>query len=269
MPSSALPVVLALVYALVQLPFTCSLSTSQSPQSSAPPSKNIIFPGGGIFFYWQAGVITHLREQSYPLINNDQLHFTGASAGALCATLTASEVDFESATTLALDKARVAGVWDRPLGLYGIWGDMIDSWLDELLPENDEVLSMVNDKVSLLVTEIPSFQINKISRFQSKQDLIEANMASVHIPLFLNGKLTTKFRNAPHIDGSFMANLSDYHLSEDSVVLNWQADPFLSDRTLGDAVNALSEEGIWDLLEKGRTFAVGMEKRGDFAFLQR
>jgi len=163
----------------------------------------------------------------------------------------------------------VAGVWDRPLGLYGIWGDMIDSWLDELLPENDEVLSMVNDKVSLLVTEIPSFQINKISRFQSKQDLIEANMASVHIPLFLNGKLTTKFRNAPHIDGSFMANLSDYHLSEDSVVLNWQADPFLSDRTLGDAVNALSEEGIWDLLEKGRTFAVGMEKRGDFAFLQR
>lgn len=254
-------------------------SSSSISTSSSLPSKNIIFPGGGIFFYWHAGVISYLREKEYPLLDNPDLHFTGASAGALCATLTATGVDFEKATSLALAKARDAGVWDRPLGLYGIWGPMIDEWLDELLPmtkneesdnngDDGELLEMVNDKLSLLVTEVPSFQNRKISQFQSKRDLIDANMASVHIPLFLNGKLTTNFRDGPHIDGSFLSKWSDYHLCDDSVILDWSADPFLSDRTLGDAVSALSEEGIWDLLERGRTHAVKMEKNGSFAFLK-
>lgn len=110
-------------------------------------TTHMIFPGGGIFFYWQAGVITYLREQNYNLMNNDnQVQFTGASAGALCATLTCTDVNFESATELALSLAEDAGVWDRPLGLYGIWGDMIETWLDELLPENS--VEMTEDKVS-------------------------------------------------------------------------------------------------------------------------
>lgn len=93
-------------------------------------------------------------------------------------------------------------------------------------------------------------------------------MASVHIPLFLNGKLVTDFRSKPHIDGSFIAKPEDFHpiiKEENNVIsLNWKEDPILSDRKLGDAVAALSKEGIWDLLEQGRSYAVKMEKRGDF-----
>jgi len=80
----------------------------------------------------------------------DQIKFTGASAGALCATLTAADVDFEFATKLALEKSREAGIWDRPLGLYGIWGPIIDTWMDEILPDDKEVLEAVNDKVNIL-----------------------------------------------------------------------------------------------------------------------
>ncbi len=112
---------------------------------------HLVFPGGGIFFYWQAGAITYLREQNYNLDttadNDDQkLLFTGASAGALCATLTCTNVDFIAATSLALEKAEEEGIWDRPLGLYGIWGDIIEEWLYELLP-NDSI-DLVNDRVS-------------------------------------------------------------------------------------------------------------------------
>lgn len=254
--------------ALLIVPHTVSL-TSQQPPLSHISSKSIIFPGGGIFFYWQAGVVTYLREENYPLLNKD-IGFTGASAGALCATLGAAGVDFETATALALDKAREAQVWERPMGLYGIWGAMIDEWLEDLLPENDDiVLGAVNDKVSLLVTEIPSFRVRKISQFTSRRDLIEACLASVHIPLFLDGKLTTKFRNGPHIDGSFLAELSDYHIGENSVVLDWQADPIFSNKSLGDAVSALSESSIWDLLESGRKCALKMEKNGSFDFLKK
>jgi predicted acylesterase/phospholipase RssA len=93
----------------------------------------IIFPGGGIFFYWQAGAVSHLRERGYDL---SETALSGASAGALAATLTATNVDFSDATRLALELAEKAGVWDRPQGLQGVWGEMIETWLDELLPEN-------------------------------------------------------------------------------------------------------------------------------------
>ena len=107
-------------------------------------------------------------------------------------------------------------------------------------------------------------------------------MASVHIPLFLDGKLTANFRSKPVIDGSFRAEPKHYNQmmttyesglgsngsSNKIILLNWQEDPILSDRTLRDAVSVISKEGIWDLLERGRSHAILMEKRGDFDTLQ-
>ncbi len=108
-------------------------------------------------------------------------------------------------------------------------------------------------------------------------------MASVHIPLFLDGKLTTDFRSRSVIDGSFRAKPEDYHRllknddrgqnlklgnSDNAIFFDWTKDPILSDRTLSDAVSVISKEGIWDLLERGRSYAAMMEKRGDFRLLE-
>ena len=38
-----------------------------------------------------------------------------------------------------------AGVWERPLGLMGIWGDIIYQWLNDLLPSDAQIV--VNDEV--------------------------------------------------------------------------------------------------------------------------
>ena len=118
-----------------------------------------------------------MREQGYDL---DLVTTSGASAGALTATLTATNVDFVEATELALQMADDAGVWDRSGGLQGIWGPLIDDWLDQLLPDN--ALDFVdNDRLSLLVTPVPSFGKNKVSNFHSRRDLIQCNLASVHL----------------------------------------------------------------------------------------
>jgi hypothetical protein len=138
-------------------------------------SPHIIFPGGGIFFYYQAGLVNYLRENGYDLSN---CSFSGASAGALTATLTATDVDFYSATDLALGMAAKAGVWDRTAGLQGIWGPMIEEWLDTLLPLS---IDSIQDRVTLLVTPVPSFGKAKISQFFDRTDLIHCNMASVHL----------------------------------------------------------------------------------------
>lgn len=240
------------------------MKENQEKKETSKP--HLIFPGGGIFFYWQAGAVTYLREQKYDLSN---VEFTGGSAGALTATLAATDVNYELATESALQMAQDAGVWDRPLGLYGIWGPLIETWLDELLPENS--LEMVADqRLSILLTEFPTLKKNKISDFESKHDLIQCNMASVHLPMFLNGNLYTDYRSSPHIDGSFFSQATDY-ISEKpyrkNIVIDWTKDEKMTGKSLKDSVTALSRDGIWDLLEQGRTFAQKMEKQGKFEYL--
>lgn len=243
---------------------TASLSVTKSTSIVTPKKTQLIYPGGGIFFYWQAGVITYLREAGYDL-SSENLHHIGASAGALCATLTATKVDIEKATSLALEKAEQSGVWDRPLGLMGVWGQIIETWLDELITDKDFMNLSDGEKLALLVTKMPSFQKEKISKFENKGDLIRANMASVHIPFFLDGKLTTDFRSKPHIDGSFLSNMKEFSSPDtENIILDWKSDPYLANRNLGDAVTALSSDGIWDLFERGRKYAMEMEKRGAF-----
>jgi hypothetical protein len=124
--------------------FDKSTQRKETTQESSIQQNKLLFPGGGIFFYWQAGAMTYLRENGY---NLDQVSMSGASAGALSATLTATGVDFAEATELALDLSQKAGVWDRPLGLQGVWGPLIYEWLDTLLPE-DALDQVSNERVS-------------------------------------------------------------------------------------------------------------------------
>lgn len=234
--------------------------------ASGDSTTHIVFPGGGIFFYYQAGLVTYLRER-YDL---STCTFSGASAGALTATLTAANVDFYEATDLALKLAEEAGVWDRKGGLQGIWGPMIEEWLDSLLPSSIEPLQ---DRVTLLVTPVPSFGKTKVSKFTDKKDLIKCNMASVHLPWFLDGKLTSDFRDQPHIDGSFLSKeidyIPDYDRESNTIFLDWSKDPDMSSKGGLDIVEALSPEGIYGLIERGKLYGKVLEEQGMFNSLRK
>lgn len=229
----------------------------------APP--HVVFPGGGIFFYWQAGAVTYLRENGYDL---NHVSFSGASAGALTATLTATGVDFERATDLALNLAAQAGVWDRKGGLQGIWGPMIEQWLDELLPRNAVEL-VQNNRLSLLITEVPSLGKERVQEFHSRDDLIRCCRTSVHIPWFLDGKLYTKFREKRYIDGSFLAQSYHYVPDErqDALVLNYADDPAYQSIGLLDFVEAVNPDGIYKILRDGERFAKRLEEQGAFQII--
>lgn len=256
---------------------------------------HLLFPGGGIMFYWMAGVVTYLREQGYDL---SQVQLSGASAGALAATLTATNVDFYRATDLALQLAADAGVWDRSGGLAGIWGPLIHEWLDELLPDDDDVVkACVNreQRLTLLVTPVPQlFAKEKVNYFHGKEDLIRCNMASVHLPYFLDSKLTSSFRGRPFIDGSFLAKLEDYHggivrppgskfaaeamqqqeqssspssLSSSVLILDFKDDPTYRNQGVLDFVAAVKPSGIYQFIEEGKRYAKEREEQGMFSVL--
>ena len=166
-------------------------------------SPTIKFTGGGIYFWWQVGVCRYLAEQRRIGETTAKVQVEGASAGALSATLLITNSSFDKAADIAIALAHRDKVFEKRLGLYGIWGNMVNEWLDELLP--DEISASVQSNLFLAVTPFPRLWKGTayVHGFQNKNEVIEACMASTHIPLFMNKRVTAKFRGRRYIDGSF------------------------------------------------------------------
>jgi hypothetical protein len=166
--------------------------------------QHIIFPGGGIFFWWQAGVVKALQEK-YDLSKRDII-MSGASAGSISCVLAACNVDMDKAMSSALRISDTAGIFTRRRGLAGIWGGLIEGWLHELLPDDCHVIC--SDRVNISVTTItPSLlplHRRVISTFSSKKDVIDACLASVHVPFFIDGHFSRTYRGETCVDGSFL-----------------------------------------------------------------
>ena len=162
----------------------------------------IKFSGGGIYFWWQAGACKYLSEKSV-ILGTKSFPIIGSSAGALAATLLCTGASFDKAASFAIDQAYRYSLFDSPVGLAGIWGNLVQEWLDELIPEEINAITLQN----LYITATPFPNVFKgpvlLHSFKTKSDIIEACMASVHIPLFMNGRFTSKFKNKRYIDGSF------------------------------------------------------------------
>ena len=99
--------------------FSKLLAIAKENECGGTQNVNIIFPGGWIYFYWQIGAASYIRDIKNYDLNADNVQFAGASAGALAATLTTTGVDFDFATESALRLAEEYKIWDRPLGLQG------------------------------------------------------------------------------------------------------------------------------------------------------
>ena len=295
----------------------------------------------------------YLQEQGYTLSNTI---LSGASAGALSATLAKTNVCPYDATKLALSMSAEAGIWDRPLGLQGVWGSIIYDWLNQLLPEDAE--EKVKDEVGYVLCDLSSIMCTSQARVYALQSqLLTCKICSFslwrtlalsstfllrqshrlerieyaslkvdktwsmptwraftwwgqyeqnihysflyknisflihsccqilyvdkyHIvlqPWFLDGNLTSNFRGKPHIDGSFLAQSTDYlceikyptsSLEQPRLVLDYKRDPVMKDRS-SEFIKLVSEQGIWDILEQGKKHAKVMDQNGEFDVLRR
>ncbi|KAK9826079.1 hypothetical protein WJX74_010834 [Apatococcus lobatus] len=234
--------------------------TAQALGATAPGPLAV--GGGGIFFFWQQGVTQYLQEH----FEMDEVPLIGASAGALVATLAACKVDSETALQVAYRLSLENDLFERPLGLAGIWGQLIVAWLDELLPAN--AADICRDRLKLIVTNVPSFRQAYVSDYSDKQDLIQANMASVHIPFFLDLRPCKWYKGALRIDGS----LSDFLFSNNgellqcggrSFVMDYAQDTELSFQRL-EFMQLRSYESVMQLMKQGRAYAARLDANGGF-----
>ena len=173
------------------------------PTASPTASPVLIFPGDGIFFWWQAGAVAGLSQR----FDLSRARVAGASAGALSASSVCCGLDNHRGLELALALTEETGVWQRgPFGLYGVWGGIIREWLEMMLP--DDAHSACSDRAFIAVKAAPRlqrpyFRTQLLSDYASRADLIDATMASLHIPWFMDRRATARFRGHRYIDGSF------------------------------------------------------------------
>jgi len=132
----------------------------------------------------------------------------GASAGALSASAAACEVDLVDGLETALQLTRDAGaVKDgEGFGLYGVWGGVVRSWLESILPADAH--TVCSSRVHVAVKAVPRlrrpwFETQIVSEYAGRDDLLDAIMASLHIPYFMDKHATARFRGQRYIDGSF------------------------------------------------------------------
>ncbi|GMH78866.1 hypothetical protein TrVE_jg3407 [Triparma verrucosa] len=242
--------------------------------------KTLAIPGGGIYFYHLYGQLDYLREAGYTDGNPD-LRLVGASAGSLAATLFTYGVSSEVATNCAIRLSDEADLWNNPLGLAFVWGQIIEEWLEELIPSGDFYSDP--DSLCLLLSETSFSSLTgnserrKVSKFRGREDLINANMCSVHIPIFLDKRLTRDFRGERFIDGSFRSRLTDYKFMpedplEGVVMLDYDGDERLKEKGGEGAdtfVSLISKDYVWKMIELGYTHARRRDGEGKFKGLMK
>ena len=175
------------------------------------------------------------------------------------------QVDSEKAVSRAYELAQEAKIWDRKLGLAGIWGKLVREWLDDILPCN--AAEICRTRLRLVVTQLPSIAPVAVQDFASRQELIDATMASVHVPFFLDGRPAVRFRGKLCIDGSlgdFLTKSNSELLQckgRRSLMLDYYDDDQLSYSRF-DFLKLRSYEDVLRLVKQGEAYAQRLDQAG-------
>jgi len=254
------------------------------PSSGKKQYTSLSFTGGGIYYWWQSGFARYLLEHGFAKYQQTQgIVVKGTSAGALTATMLVTKCDFEKAAAVAIALSEREGVFEKPLGLAFVWGDIVREWLD-LCIEDDKAsehafYSNSRQRGVLEITAtpvvVPFAPKQVIIRPRSKIDAIAACMASVHIPFFLDGKPNAIYDGKAYVDGSFwqfvLGANSDYFLNKEKgvdddnpCVVDWTKDlDFYQTTKLASFLSLVSPQGLRDMMDAGYCYCAKLHARGE------
>jgi hypothetical protein len=166
------------------------------------------FSAGGLLFPYYAGVISEFRRLGVmpasggndagglASSSNTTPHLAGASAGALIAAVANAGVPLPVVEEACIELAADCLANGTP----GRLGPALRALLEKHLPPDAHLRCRGNTFVAV-TRVVPVWRPMLVSDFRSREDLIEALMASAHIPLYLDGRWATRFRGQIVIDG--------------------------------------------------------------------
>ena len=222
------------------------------------PTK-IMFSGGGLFFWWQTGVLQHLQANAPQKIRH--AHFYGCSSGAIIAALACCQVDIQKAKNEALKIAEDKNLWTSQTRMISDISDCLESFLNTLLP--DDAAMMCKGKLTIYATKVdfwscPIMTCSKLRAFKTKDEIIQACLASIQIPFFLNGRATYPFLTNHYIDGSLFSPSMP-----DAITINHKNDKNMQKKKWYFLQN-FTQDDFDEMIEFGRVY--GDEMGSTFCF---
>ena len=222
--------------------------------------SSVYFSGAGIYFWWQMGAAKYMKENCDPKLWSS-MTTVGASAGSITASLLRTNADLDLVPYAALEVANEIDLFDRKTGLAGIWGSLLRKWLDIVIPESLNPLDLQDFYIAIT----PTFKSPKlVTNFQSKEDLIDAIMASCHVPVFLDGRPFTEYKGEQVLDGSFWyfvtkdrytgLPLPTKKTSGDIYWVDYCDDEDFLHSVSGNFLELTSPDGMFDMIESGYNF---------------
>ena len=190
----------------------------------------------------------------------------GASAGSITASLLLAGANFDESLNVAMDLMEKHGVYESKTGLNGVLGELVREWIDIVLPQDHDFAHSIKN-LDIALTPA-GFNIPKnpklVSCFSNREELIECLMASCHIPILLNGRPTTVYKNESVIDGSFWYFITKSRwsglplpLDHDPANIFWidyTDDEIFMEKISGNIMECYDEAFIREMIRDGYNF---------------
>jgi len=163
---------------------------------------NLSFAGCGFLGIYHVGVAGCFKKYA-PHLLLDKI--SGASAGAIAACSLLCDLPLGEMLSNVLHvvgeaRQRTLGPFSPSFNIHNI---LLDG-LEKVLPDDAHI--RVNGKLHISLTRVYDGKNVIVSQFSSKEDLVQALLASSFIPVF-SGILPPKFHGIRYMDGGFSDNL--------------------------------------------------------------
>ncbi|KAF5308852.1 hypothetical protein FQR65_LT00552 [Abscondita terminalis] len=163
---------------------------------------NLSFAGCGFLGIYHVGVAVCFKKYA-PHLLLDKI--SGASAGAIAACCLICDLPLGDMTSdvlrLAIEaRSRSLGPFSPSFNIQ----NLLLEGLEKYLPEDAHI--KVNGKLHISLTRVYDGKNIIVSEFESREDLLQALLASAFVPVF-SGILPPKFRGVRCMDGGFSDNL--------------------------------------------------------------
>ncbi|GAX84111.1 hypothetical protein CEUSTIGMA_g11534.t1 [Chlamydomonas eustigma] len=168
-----------------------------SLSSSASQGLGFSFSGGGFMLPYYLGCLKSL--QALDLLIPGETHVGGCSAGSLAAVVATCGIPVNDVIACVREMMQDL----RENGVYKRIGPIMKAQLESLLPADAHL--RCSGKLHVALSRLKPYGKLKplrVNEFSSREVLIEAIMASCHLPLLSTGKITTTFRGKVVLDGS-------------------------------------------------------------------
>ena len=160
--------------------------------------QNVSLSGCGWLIPYHVGVLKCLLERG--VICKDRCVLSGVSGGAIVAAGVKSNVslsDVSEMMTACADRIRNAENGQ----FVGNMGYVLREMLDDVLPSNAHEITSGEIKIGVLTSR---FDLKIFSNFDSKKDLIDACVASSHIPFYMDRHAFYHWRGKRWLDGGLL-----------------------------------------------------------------